>query len=81
MLELCTKHGVLSSDRVFLPCYGEHRALFWVEIHLPTTCPQAELIKVTLEISGILVKLDAPVYQAVVGKQLDVRACVITDVI
>ena len=33
-----------------------------------------------LEISGILVILDASVYQAVVGKQLDVRACVITDV-
>ena len=65
----------------FLPCYVEHRALFWVEIHLPTTCPQAELVKVTLEISGILVILDAAVYQAVVGKQLDVRVCVITDVI
>ena len=44
-------------------------------------CPQAELVKVTLEINGILVILDAPVYQAVIGKQLDARACVITDVI
>ena len=63
MLELCTKHGVLHSDRVILPCYGEHRAPFWVEVNLPTTCPQAELVKVTLEMSGILMILDAPVYR------------------
>ena len=45
------------------------------------TWPQAELVKVTQEISGILVILDVPVYQAVIGKQLDVGACVLTDVV
>ena len=38
VLELCTKNGVLRSDRVFLPCYGEHGALFWA-IRTLHDCP------------------------------------------